>query len=113
MRAGIAETLETSELTSIQQRIADLSGMGAASGNNPRNAQNSGNPYAETSTWAALMPSDATSRSGWAHPFAFEGYLELIGWRGRALHPTRRDFIQEDQAKLRNRLGFRRQNVYQ
>ena len=34
---------------------------------------------------AALMPFDAASKTPWAIPFAFDDYLELVDWTGRAI----------------------------
>ncbi len=40
-----------------------------------------------------LMPFDATARTPWAVPFAFEDYLELVDWTGRALRSDERGHI--------------------
>jgi hypothetical protein len=41
-----------------------------------------------------LMPFDATARTPWAVPFAFEDYLELVDWTGRALRSDKRGRIE-------------------
>jgi REP element-mobilizing transposase RayT len=104
IRAGLAETPEESDYTSIQQRVgrgpARVEGPEAASGEGP-----SGDPV-EALPRAPLMPFDATGRTDWAVPYAFDDYLELVDWLGRAVHPAKRGCIPPDRPKILDRLGM-------
>ena len=103
VRAGIAETPEASEFTSIQDRISSIPRNPEQI---PRITQQDGTPDRSQPSHAALMPFDATARANWAIPFGFEDYLELVDWSGRALHPHKRGFIAEHRPKILDRLGF-------
>lgn len=95
VRAGMAETPETSDYTSIQERLgaapAPCTTMSAV-------------PKAPLRQ-APLMPFDATGRTEWAIPFAFEDYLELVDWTGRAVHPAKKGYIAAVQPKILERIG--------
>ncbi|MCZ4129144.1 hypothetical protein [Stutzerimonas balearica] len=65
MRAGMAETPEDSDYTSIRERLAEASRTIAPT------------PI-ETEPPTAPMAFDATSQTPWALPFAFDDYVELI-----------------------------------
>ena len=96
VRAGMAETPETSDYTSIQERLGTVPETCACA------------EVAETEIplpQAPLMPFDATGRAEWAIPFAFEDYAELVDWTGRALHPKKKGFIAARQPKILERLG--------
>jgi len=105
IRAGIAESPEESDHTSIQERIRGASGEGnpkevpkTQSGNEPRKSRDL--------PPAPLMPFDATGRTPWAIPFDFRDYLELVDWTGRAIRPDKRGFIPENAPKILGRLGI-------
>jgi REP element-mobilizing transposase RayT len=87
IRAGIAETPEDSDYTSIRERLADAK-----------------TATAEPPT--GLMPFEATSQVPWAIPFAFEDYVELVECTGRAQHPTKKGRIPARQPKILARLGL-------
>jgi len=55
---------------------------------------------------ALLLPFDATGREGWAIPFAFDDYVDLVETLGRCLHPEKRGFIPERTPKILERLGI-------
>jgi hypothetical protein len=95
VRAGMAETPETSDYTSIQERL------GAA----PAACATMGDVLDAPLPQAPLMPFDATGRTAWAIPFAFEDYLELVDWTGRALHPKKKGLIAAHQPKILERIG--------
>jgi len=82
IRAGIAETPEDSDYTSIQDRIRAVSTSDVA----PAPPVQPGSIEAEegspTFQPASLMPFDATGRTPWAIPFDFLDYLELVGLDG-------------------------------
>ena len=96
IRAGIAETPENSEFTSISERISTNKQSDST------DVKNSDTPKTE----APLMPFDATARSEWAIPFAYQDYLELVDWSGRAVHPTKRGAIPPNIPPILQRLGF-------
>lgn len=98
VRAGLAEMPETSNYISIQERVGGLpKEIGSEAGLQETTTVKSSDvaldgerlrPEAETRVLppAPLMPFDATAQAPWAVPFAFEDYLDLVDWTGRALH---------------------------
>ncbi len=96
VRAGVAATPETSDYTSIQDRLGSM----------PKSCI----PTVQAATkaplqQAPLMPFDASGQTPWAIPFAFEDYAELVDWTGRAFNPQKRGFIAAHQPKILERLG--------
>lgn len=51
-----------------------------------------------------LMPVDATARTPWAVPFAFEDYLELVDWTGRSLRTDKHSHIEVGTPRILDRL---------
>jgi len=105
IRAGIAETQEGSDHTSIQERI-----RGASTNENPgamvkAERENEPSPSGDFPP-APLMPFDATGRTPWAIPFDFRDYLELVDWTSRAVRADKRGFIPESTPKILTRLGI-------
>jgi REP element-mobilizing transposase RayT len=119
VRAGIAETPEASDYTSIQERVAGVPqeaeseiqrqestalpvpDIQALDGETLR-AENEVQPL----TQAALMPFDAASQTPWAIPFAFDDYLELVDWTGRAIRSDKRGYIPSGHPAILDRLGI-------
>ncbi|WP_224742617.1 hypothetical protein [Stutzerimonas kunmingensis] len=95
IHAGIAETPEDSDYTSIRERLADA-----------KSAPAPGSSPAEAEPATALMPFDATSRAPWAIPFDFADYVELVECTGRAQHPTKKGRIDGRQPQILVRLGL-------
>lgn len=92
VRAGMAETPETSDFTSIQQRIAE---------------------YARACTDASITSEQPRltrldSPTDDAHPNAFsfttEDYLELVDWAGRAIRENKRGSIPSTLPPILQRL---------
>jgi hypothetical protein len=52
------------------------------------------------------MPFDAASQTPWAIPFAFEDYLELVDWIGRAIRSDKRWYIPPGHPAILDRLGI-------
>jgi REP element-mobilizing transposase RayT len=119
VRAGIAETPEASDHTSIQERVGGLpesaesksrsedstpaKDLGAAALNvEGLRAEKEVQPLPQ----AQLMPFDATAQTPWAVPFAFEDYLELVDWTGRALRSDKRGHVAARQPKILDRMGI-------
>ncbi|MFO8005071.1 transposase [Thioalkalivibrio sp.] len=93
IRAKLAETPETSDYTSVAERIAGLR-------KKPEGAE--GGPEDR----APLMPFDATGRMATAIPFAFDDYLELVDATGRVIREDKRGFIPGETPRLLERLAI-------
>jgi len=105
IRAGIAETPEDSDHTSIQERIR---GASTDEGSGERVSVGSENEPSPSCDFppAPWMPFDATGRTPCAIPFDFRDYLELVDWTGRAIRPDKRGFIPQSTPKILTRLGI-------
>lgn len=79
IRAGIADKPETSDYTAVQKRITLPEGHG-------------------------LMPFSDESCDQTAIPFDVKGYLELVDWSGRAVHPDKKGLIPESTPPILQRL---------
>ena len=119
VRAGLAETPEASDYTSIQERLGHAPACDALEAQPEPVAATAdieattpdaevlrAEPEVQTIPQASLMPFDATSRTPWAIPFAFTDYLELVDWTGRALRCDKRGHIPAHQPKILERLGI-------
>jgi len=102
IRAGIAERPEDSDYTSIQQRLGREPEQGDEGGEEAECYRDGVEPLPR----APLMPFDATGRTTWAIPYAFDDYLALVDWLGRAVHPAKRGRIPPDRPKILERLGM-------
>jgi hypothetical protein len=109
VRAGIAETPEASDYTSIQERVAGVPSK-AESPQPDIQTPDGGALRSQTDVQplprAPLMPFDATSQTPWAVPFAFEDYLELVDWTGRAIRSDKSGQIPSGHPKILDRLGI-------
>lgn len=121
IRAGLSSTPETSDFTSIQERLG-FAPAGHATGAARRKgqtrsrtasarkttAQELGRRDASSAvpTAAPLMPFDATGRTAWAIPFGLEEYVELVEWTGRGAHPGKRGQIAPGTPCVLARLGI-------
>lgn len=83
VRAGIAETPESSELTSVQERI-------------------------QKTTIIRLLSLDPTQCSEDHHalPIVYRDYLELIDWTGRAVLENKQGSIPETLPNILQHLGI-------
>jgi hypothetical protein len=117
VRAGIAETPEDSDYTSIQARIGEVTDEAGSEVSSSEQATASPAPSAalegetlrpedeaQALPKVPLMPFDATARTPWAVPFAFEDYLELVDWTGRALRSDKRGHIEAGAPRILDRL---------
>ena len=108
IRAGIAETPETSDFTSIQQRIE------AWQGRHESAASDESAPATDdtTSLAAAIVnllefrddSKDSTENS---IPYYTTDYLELVDWSGRAIVEGKKGFIPEQLPPILQRLNMR------
>ena len=122
IRAGLSETLEGSDYTSIQERIEAY----GARAREARPETEQTNPTFQTDA-ASSVPTEPraeqereescvstaplvefTGNTGDAEsglPFHFSDYLELVDWTGRAIRTDKRGFISEDVPPILSRLG--------
>ncbi|TRY15525.1 transposase [Shewanella hanedai] len=106
IRAGIADSLQTSDFTSIQERITEL--------NTTRNTEEKALKTKDMAVTITVMPLKALAEfDGAAHqgtqsgiPFHFSDYLQLIDWTGRAIRHDKKGFIDSSRPKLLCELGI-------
>ena len=53
-----------------------------------------------------LIPFDATASTPWAIPFAFDDYLQLLDWSGRAIRGDKAGAISDHHPPILDRLGI-------
>jgi len=101
IRAGMAETPEGSDFTSIQERIQ------ACAPANEEKAQEAG-PTQDIPTPSGLMPFSGAEQMEKAKgiPFTYVDYLQLTDWTGRAVLEDKRGAIPGDMAPILERLGL-------
>lgn len=115
VRAGMAETLDESDHTSLQRRIRPGSEHETAT--EPTQAPSPPGLSIEPDALrpedelqalprAPLLPFDATGQFEPAIPFAFEDYLELTDTLGRCVHPAKRGKIPAHRPRLLDQLGM-------
>jgi len=93
VRAGIADSIETSAYTSGQQRLGDIL-------RDEREATSATKP--------ALLPFAQVLRQNEEAglPFNLQDYLDLLDTSGRSMHPTKRGAIPETSPRLLESLGL-------
>ena len=95
IRAGIAETLEDSAYTSIQQRIADY-----VENSTEDRAQKAENELLELSSFIGDNPNEV------GIPFHLKDYFELTDWTGRAILEDKTGFIAETTPYILSKLDI-------
>jgi hypothetical protein len=92
VRAGLAQTPEQSEYTSIEERTKGLT-------RDPRHTE-------ETDAPSGLLPFVGYPRSDVPKglPFRLNDYLKLIDWTGRAILENKRGHILDNQPPILERL---------
>ena len=99
IRAGIAETLEDSEYTSIQQRIADyIDNSSVADVIETKNEQD--NEPLKLCSFIADNPNEI------GIPYHVQDYFELTDWTGRAILEDKAGFIPSRIPGILNKLGI-------
>ncbi len=97
IRAGMADTPEQSDYTSIQQRIDELE-------------KDTATKIINTELLSNVVPSlfgfSARLDDDQGLPFSLTDYLELVDWSGRAIHPQKRGAIADDVPPILLRLGI-------
>jgi REP element-mobilizing transposase RayT len=113
VRAGIADTPENSEYTSIQERIKEFSARTQNSkktATTPRKSSQNVNEIPPlTAGAAALLPfcgSDHLNNPEALVPFAFKDYVELIDWTGRTIRDGKKGAIPAELAPILERLNI-------
>jgi len=92
VRAGLAETPEASDHTSVQERIHAAFSAGETKGEQPAHLMRFvGNPR-------KAMPKGL--------PFRLKDYLHLVDWTGRLLRDGKRGAISQDTPPIIDRLGI-------
>lgn len=117
IRAGMAETPETSAHTSVAERLAELPddaerGRAATTDGGSLDDAPPDAPAARVPAWCEtlplqpLMPFDATAQLPHAIPFGFEDYLALVETIGRCQRPDKRGAIEGRVPRLLERLNI-------
>jgi len=118
IRAGIAETPEQSNYTSIKLRIDNLQAVNSEIANNtsdiitPAQDVTSADDHLRSEQElqrlpeAPLMPFEPTTILAAVIPFAFDDYLELVDTVGRVIHPAKRGSIPEKTPAILDRLAI-------
>lgn len=96
IRAGIVETPESSDFTSIQQRITQWKYTRSETNTHPTQAA------------VPLMPLVEASKNQHCHAMGYliDDYLELIDWAGRIVKQGKRGAIPEDAPPILYRLAL-------
>jgi hypothetical protein len=116
--AGLAETPEPWDSTSIQERLGRVPGSAALEVEpgpepqanidvTPRNAEAlRPEPELQTVPQVAHIPFNGTARIPRAILYALSDHLELVDWIGRPLPCDKRAHIPARQPKILERIGF-------
>jgi putative transposase len=117
IRAGLADTPETSAFTSASQRIAEVAGVAGHEGPRQQLALprypltqtreiNSG-PEADASHASCpLLDFIGGKDSSAGIPFQLKDYLELVDWSGRSIRPDKLGAIAANTPAILSRLGI-------
>lgn len=95
IRAGIAETPETSSFTSIKQRIAQW-----------KSATEADFASVDAESKVPLRPFRGAGADINVIPYPFDEYLQLVDWTGRIVRPDKRGFIDERLPLIMQRLSI-------
>ncbi|NRD73484.1 transposase [Shewanella sp. VB17] len=116
IRAGIADSLQDADFTSIQERIRELSNaerLFKIHDGDHRTAIDQAPSDVDLSSTEPMLAKPLLSFDGAISPekqqgipFHFSDYLELIDWTGRAIRPDKRGSIDEHRPKLLTELGI-------
>jgi len=110
IRAGIAETPETSDFTSVQQRIAEWKqrqSQAPGPDSEPPEASNNQANLNETIGNLLEFSDDSDQSAEKAIPYSTTDYLELVDWSGRAIVEGKKGSIPEHLPPILQRLNMR------
>lgn len=110
VRATMADSLETSDFTSIQQRIRQWKEAQRKNKNNLNDTIAS-----QLKNQVPLVSLIQSSRDGHLHSLGYleRDYLELVDWAGRSFYPGKRGYIPDHVPPIVNRLGIEPENFIQ
>ncbi|AVI64424.1 transposase [Shewanella sp. WE21] len=106
IRAGIADSLQSSDFTSIQERISVLKQVNNTIISPQAPVQSAKNKPQTINKSLAKFDAATHSSQQTGIPFHFADYLELIDWTGRAISHDKKGFIDNQRPKLLNELGI-------
>jgi len=114
VRAGIADNLETSDFTSIEQRIKhSVKGKELSikreelSVKREERSVNSNQEGQKTEDSTSILLTDFVgSKDKSGIPYLLMDYLELVDWTGRAIRNDKKGFISGNEPKILLKLGF-------
>ena len=114
VRAGIAESLQTSDYTSVQDRMADVESANEVESTDAKDVRIE---HGQRAGWLSPIPlepkrknvrerktSRRASNKG-SLPMSLPDYLLLVEWTGRQLHAGKRGYIKSEIPPLLERLG--------
>ena len=110
IRATMADSLENSDFTSIQQRINHW--QTTQQENKPRKKATIANPIKNK---VPLVPLVSASLDTHIHSIGYQekDYLELVDWAGRGICEGKRGYIPDYVPQILNRLGIEPENYLQ
>lgn len=110
IRAKMADSLETSDFTSIQQRISQWTDTQKKAKNNQKDVK-----VGLPNNHVPLVSLISLSQDNHLHALGYleKDYLELVDWAGRSICPGKRGYIPEYSPPIVNRLGLEPENFLQ
>ena len=109
VRAGICETPEASDFTSIQQRLQAYQEKASDNQTPSRSETGAMENNRETSENIHLNAFTGGFNTQKGIPFDEQDYFELTDWTGRAVHPNKKGAIPEGLPSLMTRLGLQKE----
>ncbi len=110
VRAGICETPEASDFTSIQQRLQAYQEKALDNQKTSHSKTGAIDKDKESSENIQLNAFTGGFYTNEGIPFDEKDYYELIDWTGRAVHPQKKGSIPEGSPSLLTRLGMQRES---
>ena len=110
LREGICKTLETSDFSSIQQRLLAHKENTSSNKSRARSKKRTKSSNRESSKHIPLHVFVGGSSTRQGIPFEAPDYLELADWTGRAVRPKKKGAIPDGLPKLLSRLGISKEN---
>ena len=108
IRAGIAETPETSDFTSVQKRIEVWQGRHESAWSDEKTPEpDDTNSLDATIVKLLEFSEDSQDNIEKTIPYSTTDYLELVDWSGRAIVEGKKEFIPEQLPPILQRLNMR------
>lgn len=99
VRAGIAESLDSSDFTSIEQRIREIQSAMDDCDNDVSKDDKEACGFLKLAIFVG-------SKDKAGIPFTFKDYLELTDWTGRTIRENKTGFISDKQPRMLDKLGL-------